>query len=261
MQTVADLTPVEEPTVEKAVSAEKPTSVAQPEIQYEAHFVSDTIPDNSSVAPSTEFTQTWRLKNPGPYAWPAGCSVRFIGGDNMLNVDMNHPSSLSSLANATESNVMGASVGVHQVVEFSVTMKSPQREGKAISYWRLKTAEGVPFGHKLWCDINVEQPALPVKQEESPVKSEDVESSTMIFPTLDKESPVASIHEATTSNTTESTSKVEVKTETDVHEDDVAHDLESLDIESESDDGFLTDEEYDILDASDEEFFSGAEKK
>ena len=38
---------------------------------------------------------------------------------------------------------------------FEVTMKAPKREGIAISYWRLKGVDGIPFGHRLWCHINV----------------------------------------------------------------------------------------------------------
>lgn len=128
-----------------------------------AAFVSDSIPDGMVVAPGARFTQIWTMKNDGAYAWPAGCSVRYVGGDNMLNVDNSHPASVTDIADASESNVVGREVHVGESSAFKVVLKAPMREGKAISYWRLKAADGTPFGHRLWCDIQVKapEPALP----------------------------------------------------------------------------------------------------
>ncbi|KAK4960640.1 hypothetical protein LTR28_005083 [Elasticomyces elasticus] len=39
-------------------------------------------------------------------------------------------------------------------------MKAPETEGQKISYWRLKTADGQAFGHRLWCDIYVKRPVV-----------------------------------------------------------------------------------------------------
>ncbi|KAF3006645.1 hypothetical protein E8E13_008062 [Curvularia kusanoi] len=119
----------------------------------DAHFIRDTIIDGSKICAGQQFVQVWTLRNPGPNPWPAGCSVRHVGGDNMLNIDNSRPFSQSDLANASESNVIGAPVQAGEDVSFRVVMKAPQREGTAISYWRLKTADGIPFGHRLWCDI------------------------------------------------------------------------------------------------------------
>lgn len=124
-----------------------------------AHFVHDTINDGMIMHPGARFTQIWTLKNPGPYNWPAGCSVRYIGGDNMLNVDNTHPAAVSDIANASESNVIGREVAIGEEIAFKVNLRAPMREGKSISYWRLKTADGTPFGHRLWCDIEIK--AIP----------------------------------------------------------------------------------------------------
>jgi len=279
VQTVADLKPTNEAIKEEPKAEVKE---ATPPEELHAHFVRDSVPDGSKLPPSHSFEQTWTLRNPGPHAWPAGCSVRFVGGDNMLNVDPNHPSSVTDLANATESNVIGRSVAVGEEIDFHVVMKTPQREGKSISYWRLKAADGTPFGHKLWCDIDVCRPEpaavktelaevvedvkdLEHKTEPETEHIEDVEtdskaetlteeSSTMIFPKLDKESPVSSTHEALTNET--STPKPANE-----EDQDLLEDIESLELEDdETEDGFLTDEEYDILDASDEESLADAHK-
>lgn len=152
------------PAAPKQQPAKAATDV--PMTLMNAHFVRDSIPDGMTVEPETQITQIWTLKNPGPYTWPAGCSVRYVGGDNMLNVDNSHPASVAAINEATESNVVGREVAVGEEVAFKVVLKAPVREGKAISYWRLKAADGTPFGHRLWCDIEVK------KAEQQTVKAE-----------------------------------------------------------------------------------------
>lgn len=128
--------------------------------QCNAHFVRDNVADGSVFAPNALFTQIWTIRNPGPYTWPAGCSVRYVGGDNMLNVSSSHPATSTDIAEATETNVIGRAVYPGEEAAFKVIMKAPIRVGKAISYWRLKSADGTPFGHRLWCDITVKPVTL-----------------------------------------------------------------------------------------------------
>lgn len=189
----------------------------------------------------------------------------------MRNLDLNHPSSVSAMASANRSNVLEESLQPGQTAVFKVMLKSPPHEGRLISYWRLKTPEGVPFGHKLWVDITVTSTPveLPEQQTASPpgtttkvaepevtdekIKTE--ESSTMIFPKLEKESPISSIHDIASAPAppVEPTIKTEV--------DELLEDVESLELEDgTTEDGFLTDEEYDILDASDDDFLAEAHK-
>jgi next-to-BRCA1 protein 1 len=92
--------------------------------------------------------------------------------------------------------------------------------------------------------------------KEADIGSEDkgdkpLTESAMIFPKLDKESPVASTHEA----------KSPAPLVSGQDEGDLTEDVESLTLDDgETDDEFLTDEEYDILDASDQEFTAGSQK-
>lgn len=271
VQTVAEVKP-SEPTVAKEESKEAiPSPAPAPAPELHAHFIRDAVADGSKLPPDYSFEQVWTLRNPGPTIWPAGSSVRFIGGDNMLNVDLNHPASVSDIVDATESNVIGRIVAVGEEVDFKVVMKTPQREGKSISYWRLKAADGIPFGHKLWCDIDVcasvsatvahtehVEDVAKEKQAESTVvvdaqaEESKQEQSTMIFPKLDKESPLSSTH-----GISNATASEPMTTE----EQDLLEEVESLELEDgETDDGFLTDEEYDILDANDEDFLIEAQK-
>ena len=193
----------------------------------------------------------------------------------MLNVDTKNPSSVTAMAAATKSNVVEHVVEGGQTAVFTVLLKSPEKEGRAISYWRLKTPDAVPFGHKLWVDVTVTAAAAAaaadvvsekaseaveaVDKAEQSVKGAEEEkseaSSAMIFPKLDKESPVSSVH-GLVAPVTAAEGKAKVD------EDDLVEELESLGFEDEeeTDDEFLTDEEYDILDASDEDFLVDAQK-
>ncbi|KAF1938540.1 hypothetical protein EJ02DRAFT_457802 [Clathrospora elynae] len=158
--------PVEETKTVKVEAIPIPKSDTTSE-GLDAYFIRDTIIDGSRICAGKTFVQVWTLHNPGPNPWPQGCSVRHVGGDNMLNIDNTRPLSHIDLAEAGESNVMSRAVEVGEDVSFRVIMKAPQREGTSISYWRLKTPEGMPFGHRLWCDISVVAPASPVSAQQA----------------------------------------------------------------------------------------------
>ena len=257
VQTVAEVKPTE--TVKEETKTKGTTAVSAAELQ--AHFVRDLVPDESIMLPSTRFSQVWTLRNPGPNPWPAGCCVCYIGGDGMLDVDPNHPSHVTQMYKATKSNAIDRVVEVGEEIDFHVLMRTPERAGKAISYWRLKDATGLPFGHKVWCEINVIAPESLVKHEpqvkteaiadvpkhasvEDEVK-EELEESKMIFPKLDKESPVSSTHEA---------HEAPVPAPISAEEKGLLEDVESLELDddSDSDEGFLTDEEYELIATDDE---------
>lgn len=250
-------TPVVQP-----VSIRTPAIKEDPSADFNAHFVRDAIPDGTKLPPSTIFRQTWTLYNPGPCAWPAGSDVRFVGGDTMFNVDANHPSSVDSIRSAMETNKLTAPVEAGQSADFTVTLRTPEREGTAISYWRLKLPNGVPIGHRLWCDVQVSGAASIASPEAEPAAgimkmeegdstaSDNVEAagSGMIFPKLEKESPESSTHEAVVP-------AQQAPTLSNASEGDIMEDVESLTLdEGSTDAGFLTDEEYDVLDASDQEY-------
>lgn len=251
VQTVAEVKPTTEAKAEKV---EPKTEEAPKELESEgalvATFVRDAVPDGTVLAPGAVFEQTWILRNSGTKSWPAGCTVKFVGGDNMCAVDPEHPASVHELVSAAESTTCYTEVAPGQEHGFTVLMRTPNKSGKVISYWRLTGPDGYKFGHRLWCDVLVEGAPAVVK-EEVVAKEEDLQKSQMIFPTLEKESPVSSIyHEPATSEAPAPSIEddfVDFTSET--HEDDL------------TEDGFLTDEEYDILDASDEEFLAEQGKK
>ncbi|RMJ14017.1 hypothetical protein CDV36_006309 [Fusarium kuroshium] len=277
VRTIVDVKPTEPAPVAVVAKAPEPVVKAEDEKKREASipvpapleelkavFVRDTVQDGTILPPNHVFEQTWTMRNEGKETWPAGCSVRFVGGDYMGHVDSNHPAGVSELLSASESTVCYAPLAPDQEFPFTVLLRTPARPGKVISYWRLTNPEGERFGHRLWCDVNVRMVKKEVKPEpkpepepevkepapvEEPQQEEDSQaSSQMIFPKLEKESPVASMHEAAEPAP--------------VVEEPETKEAESADDDWDySDDGFMTDEEYDILDASDEEYLEEQKKK
>ncbi|KAI0505949.1 hypothetical protein F5B22DRAFT_626064 [Xylaria bambusicola] len=288
VQTVVDVQPTEQPAVplrsmdnsehiKEEASETKPFVPAESpkespaENDLVAIFKWDTIQDGSVLPPNHTFEQTWVLRNEGTMPWPAGCSVKFVGGDYMGAVDPAHPAGIHELVSASESTVCYNALNPGQEFPFTVLMRTPDRNGKVISYWRLTTPEGVKFGHKLWCDVVVDAPPKPeqgvarvsdatkttTKVEET--APETISESQMIIPKLEHESPSGSTF-------MDGRPELEVETETETlaaSADDEEEDFEDCgqdDWAEDSASGFMTDEEYDILDASDEEFLFEQQK-
>ncbi|KAL8392986.1 hypothetical protein RB595_002975 [Gaeumannomyces hyphopodioides] len=255
---VKELAVKEETPVEtQAAEPEKPVEAAE-EPEIVAEFECDTIADGTVMPPNHIFEQTWVLRNAGKEAWPAGCSVKYVGGDYMGHVNSNHPAGVKELISASESTICYAPLAPGQSFSFTVLLRTPPRDGKVISYWRLTSPAGLKFGHRLWCDVEVKTPK-PVEETTPAVKEEPKEveavapqahESQMIFPKLEKESPVASVHKSIETEAQEPSEAAE--------EFEDCNEDEEWD---ESEDGFMTDEEYDILDASDEEFSDDSQKK
>lgn len=259
---------VSTPSVRPTPTTARVVPVQDPVASYQAFFVRDSVPDGTVLAPNQPFRQTWTLYNPGPAAWPAGTDVRFVAGDTMFNVDTTRPSSLQSVSSAMESNKLNSPLEPGQSADFTVLLRSPDNVGSSISYWRLKLSNGVPFGHRLWCAINVSKPTQSPEQPGGEPEQKDPEEeelaatqdkpemtqSRMIFPTLDKESPVASTHEAAPiiPTTRPEPSVPSVSNYTDQDYLTITDTMSTEDDETR--DGFLTDEEYDVLDASDQEY-------
>lgn len=154
----AEKSPMEKVAIKKPAFVRSPAAFTPSGEHLNAHFIRDTITDGTKMQPNQRFIQIWTLKNPGPYAWPAGCRVRYVGGDNMLNVE----DSFGGISGAVGSNIINRVVEVGEDVHFRVIMKAPTREGTSISYWRLKSPDNIPFGHRLWCHIDVASPVEPI---------------------------------------------------------------------------------------------------
>lgn len=102
---------------------------------YRAAFLGDvTIPDNTITAPGGAFIKTWRLRNDGNCAWGPNQYVRslvFFSGERLGT-----PSEVPLLTTVPPGGV----------VDMSINMIAPQREGTYRSEWMLLVAQGPLLG-------------------------------------------------------------------------------------------------------------------
>merc|ERR1712137_524879 len=108
----------------------------------DASFVSDeNIVDRTVMEPGTKFTKTWKIKNTGETAWPAGTFLQFVGGSKM---------------NCKDGVIVGG-VEPQEIVSVSVDMEVPDQPGRYTTYFRLCCPVNgrVPFGTRLWCEVIV----------------------------------------------------------------------------------------------------------
>lgn len=133
------------PAAAPAAACPPASSAPVPAPAPSARFIRDvTVPDGTIFLPGQAFTKVWRLGNDGRTAWPAGTTLRFETGDQMSGVPREVP-------------IVEAGNSADIVVE----MKTPAKRGKYMSYWRLCDANGHPFGHRVWVDLEVQEP-VPV---------------------------------------------------------------------------------------------------
>jgi Ig-like domain from next to BRCA1 gene/Zinc finger, ZZ type/PB1 domain len=106
-----------------------------------ARFVRDvTFPDGTSVQPGSLFLKTWRVRNDGAYPWPANVVLACAGGDCLSSPD---------ITLAVEPLQPGAET------EITLQLSAPERTGRHVAYFRMRTSEGASFGQRLWADIRV----------------------------------------------------------------------------------------------------------
>jgi len=112
------------------------------------HVADVTIPDNSLLPPDTHVTKTWRLRNNGAIAWPAGCELLFISrlGDNI---------------NGPEKVALTEPVLPDQEVDVSVSFITPAESGRYVGYYRLASPEGDKFGQRVWVSFLIPSPSAP----------------------------------------------------------------------------------------------------
>jgi len=155
------------------------------ESKYQAAFVKDiNLQDGTVIQAGSQFLKIWEMSNPGPSVWPKDTHLQFVGGDRMVN-------DLDTSAAKPGFKIELADVG--ESVCVSADLKAPAYPGRYVSYWRLVSPSGEPFGHRVWCDIFVE--------EGSESSSDSAGSSTMIFPLVDcTEAQIKSAWSRTESN-------------------------------------------------------------
>ena len=59
-------------------------------------------------------------------------------------------------------------------LQVSVTLTTPHLSGRYIGYWRLRTADGQNFGHRVWADVLVTGGTASLIDEGTMVSESDV---------------------------------------------------------------------------------------
>ncbi len=120
-----------------------------------ANFVSESIPDGTSMALGAAFTKTWTLTNVGTCTWDTGYSLVFVSGSQMSG-----PSSVP----------LTADVPPGSSVTLSVNLVAPTVAGTYTGYWELSTDQGIRFGvgaggaNDFWVEIVAGTPQQPYYQ-------------------------------------------------------------------------------------------------
>jgi hypothetical protein len=111
----------------------RPAATATPTRCNWARFVADvTLPDDAVVAPSTDFSKTWRLKNVGTCNWTSGYRLVFDHGDRM---DFPEWMQLTSVV-----------VAPGDEIDITANLHSPAAAGTYQGYYKLRSSDGDIFG-------------------------------------------------------------------------------------------------------------------
>ncbi|KAF9957714.1 hypothetical protein BGZ65_001905, partial [Modicella reniformis] len=136
---------------------------------FNARRVKDiNIPDGTVIQAGSQFLKIWVISNLGPNEWPKDTKIQFIGGTPMFSDEH------MEFNTAPCFEIPLAPVGDSVCVQ--VDLKAPAYTGRHISYWRLVTPTGEPFGECTWCNIVVE--------DGTDSCSDSMGSSAMVYPTV-----------------------------------------------------------------------------
>lgn len=228
-------------------------------VEFVVVFVKDIVVDGIVMEFNYVFEQIWIFCNEGKIVWFVGCFVMFVGGDYMGYVDLIYLVVIQDFCVFNVLIVCYFFIFLGEEFFFIVLFRIFLCIGRIVFNWCLIIFDGFKFGYCLWCDVKVEYFKLVVfvvfelvKEEcEVIVKfefvfvfKEEVQfyQSQMIFFKFEKELFVFSLYED---------DKFELVVMYEQYEDCEDDDWDVVELEE----GFMIDEEYDIFDVFDEEYF------
>jgi len=96
--------------------------------------------DKLEVKKLEQATKTWKVKNFGPFAWPVGSELTYIGGDKL---------------SANRSFTFENEVAPGEEIEIELSFTAPEQPGNYKSFYRLATPKGAVFGRRMRVFLNV----------------------------------------------------------------------------------------------------------
>ena len=112
------------------------------------HFVSETYPDGTNVAPGTTLTKTWTLQNTGTITWTTSYSLVMTEASYPLGESVDHPSVIS----------IPHDVKTGETVEISVNITAPKTDSIYEVHYKLKNANEqfvLGDGQEVWFKLAV----------------------------------------------------------------------------------------------------------
>jgi hypothetical protein len=124
--------PEETPEIQPSPTPSENENIGTEDCFEKAAFFSDvTIPDETFFNQAEPFTKTWRFRNEGSCTWTTDYAIVFHSGDNMsAPIEIPFPET----------------VFPGDLVDLSVDMKAPTRDGQHRSNWEFKKPSGEHFG-------------------------------------------------------------------------------------------------------------------
>ncbi len=102
-------------------------------------FISETVPDGTSVDASKKFVKAWTLMNNGTCDWSTSYKLHFLDGDQMNGAD----------------TFVAQPVPVGQQIQISVSLVAPDTAGTYKGRWQMENAASQPFGSIIWVQVKV----------------------------------------------------------------------------------------------------------
>lgn len=107
----------------------------------DATFVVDeTVKDGTVFTPGTKFVKIWVMQNTGRETWEQGTKLVLVNGNPL----------------GTKGEIPVKPMKTGEKIDIFAEMEAPTSPGRYSSHWRLATADGRKFGHRIWVEINVD---------------------------------------------------------------------------------------------------------
>jgi MinD-like ATPase involved in chromosome partitioning or flagellar assembly len=95
-----------------------------------AHFISETIPPETILAPGQLFDKTWILRNVGSKTWTTDYTINYATGEGM---------------GATQPNTFPSIASPGECIEITLVMRAPNSSGTYEGHWVLQDAKQERF--------------------------------------------------------------------------------------------------------------------
>lgn len=112
----------------------------------DSQFVSETIPDKTTMSPGKDFTKVWQMLNNGTCSWGAGYVFAFLP-------DVSTP---GFTGRDVVYKASDAATEPQHTQSFVLKLKAPDKAGEYFGYWKMKDASGNFFGARVYVDIIVQ---------------------------------------------------------------------------------------------------------